>query len=262
MLDGERAVGPLPAFVPPLSSSGPTMRPIPLLPVRLAAAALVALAAACTPAATGSGPVPRGESLEALYRAAIHDAAVYREEHVRKLNAAVPVNDSVRVATFTSTAYPLGTNTVTDYVWTTLTPEVQDSCRTFPGDPKLRIEQLLGLPPVTDDSLMVEFQVAVADLFRPAGDPTITTDYPCGDTLQHRCGDSFPDSVSPAHVRWIADQTFELWRQDGYPWTRLGYTYNWHPGSPRYGASEYVIRQGATVNVLSVTPYQAYCAAA
>ena len=240
------------------------MRPIPLLPVRLAAAALVALAAACTPAATGSGPVPRGESLETLYRAAIHDAAVYREDHVRRLNAAVPVNDSVRVATFTDYGYTVGTTTLPaeQYVWTTLVPEVQDSCRTFPGDPKLRIEQLLGLPPGGTDSLMVEFQVATSDIFRPAGNPAITTAYPCGDTLQVRCGDSFPADVSPAHVRWIADQTFQLWRQDGYPWTRLGYTYNWHPGSPRYGASEYVIRGGATVQVLSVAPYRAYCAAA
>jgi len=32
---------------------------------------------------------------------------------------------------------------------------------------------------------------------------------------------------------------------NGYPWTHLGYTYNWAPGGDRYGASEYVIRGNA-----------------
>jgi hypothetical protein len=50
-------------------------------------------------------------------------------------------------------------------------------------------------------------------------------------------------------------------RGNGYPWTRLGYTYNWRPGTDKYGASEYVVRKGATVNVLDVIPYQQYCAA-
>ncbi len=45
----------------------------------------------------------------------------------------------------------------------------------------------------------------------------------------------------------------------GYPWTRLGYTYDWgNPGS-EVGLSEFVIQGGATVQVAQVYSTQAYC---
>jgi hypothetical protein len=47
---------------------------------------------------------------------------------------------------------------------------------------------------------------------------------------------------------------------DGYPWTRMGYTYNWKPGADRYGASEYVLRKNAVVTINQVVPYREYCA--
>ena len=48
-------------------------------------------------------------------------------------------------------------------------------------------------------------------------------------------------------------------RRLGWPWTALGYTYNWHPGSPRYGASEYLVRGGTQVVVTGVIPIAEYC---
>jgi hypothetical protein len=48
---------------------------------------------------------------------------------------------------------------------------------------------------------------------------------------------------------------------NGYPWTHLGYTYNWTPGADRYGASEYVIRGGATATIVDNVPSLKYCAA-
>jgi len=144
----------------------------------------------------------------------------------------------------------------------TLVPEVRDSCLTFTGDVTLRLEQLLGLPPGAGYDRVAEMRVSVADIFRPAADPATNTTRPCPDSVAGDCGTSFPPGVSPEHVRWIADGTLTLWRlPQGYPWTRLGYTYNWHPGSPRYGASEYVVRAGAQVEVLSVQPTAAYCSA-
>jgi hypothetical protein len=91
-------------------------------------------------------------------------------------------------------------------------------------------------------------------------DPAVTTRYPCGDTLQPGCGESFPAGVDEAHVRWIAGQLLTRWRvPNGYPWTRLGYTYNWHPGSPRYGASEYLVRAGSVATNVAVRHVRAYC---
>jgi hypothetical protein len=59
----------------------------------------------------------------------------------------------------------------------------------------------------------------------------------------------------------MAQSSFSLHAvPDGYPWTHLGYTYNWRPGEDRYGTSEYVIRQGATAWVQEVIdPSYEYC---
>jgi hypothetical protein len=222
------------------------------------------LLAACTPGAavpTPSGPMPAVSP----YDAAIEDAAVWRPEHVLHLNAAHPDSaGNLRVATFTGyPGYVAGqSQKVPVYVWVTLVPEVRDSCLTFTGDKKLGLEQLLGLPAGTNDTLMVELTVRAADVFRPVTDPRITTTYPCGDTIQAGCGTKFPGGVSPGHLEWMARTFADHWMiPGGYPWTRLGYTYNWRPGAPRYGASEYVIRKEAWVLVESVQGYRQYCTA-
>ncbi|HEX8692885.1 MAG TPA: hypothetical protein VF746_10725 [Longimicrobium sp.] len=236
------------------------IRTVSPLPVLLAAL----LAAACAPAAP-AGPAPaRGANvLQALFDSAITVAAVYRPEHVLPLRPALAGADGrVRVATYTSwSGYrPDSTLTLARDVWVTVVPEVRDSCRTFREDVTLRLEQLLGLPPGAGYDRVAELSVRVEDLFRPAADPAVGTTRPCPDSVSGGCGTSFPPGVAPGHVRWIADATLNLWRiPQGYPWTRLGYTYNWHPGSPRYGASEYVVRTGSTVRVLSVAATAEYC---
>ena len=226
----------------------------------LAAAPLLALLAACAP--PSAGPAPARPALDALYLRAIDDASVYRADHVLPLNAAVPdAAGQVRVLTFTSwPGYTAGTDTITQNVWVTLVPEVRDSCSGFGDDLRLRLNQLLGLPPGGGDTLMVEMTVPVGALFRPVADPAVTTRYPCGDSIRAGCGESFPAGVDAAHVRWIADQLLTRWRvPDGYPWTRLGYTYNWHPGSSRYGASEYLVRAGSVATDVHVQHVRAYC---
>ena len=230
---------------------------------RLALAPTLVLFAACAPrVASGPAPVPAPLTLDSLYRLAISDAAVWRADHVLPLNAARPdPAGKVRVVTFTSwTGYTAGTDSITRDVWVTLVPEVRDSCGHFGPDLRVRLNQLLGLPPTAGNTLMVEMTVPVGALFRPVADPAVTTRYPCGDSIQAGCGESFPAGVAPAHVQFIVSQLLARWQvPGGYPWTRLGYTYNWHPGSPRYGASEYVVRSGAQVEVLSVTPTAEYC---
>ncbi|HEX5727328.1 MAG TPA: hypothetical protein VFX98_17785 [Longimicrobiaceae bacterium] len=231
------------------------------IPAAFAAAAFL-LAAGCTPAPR-IAPAPA--DLDRLYDRAVYEAAVYRPAHVLPLKPAVAdASGRVRVVTFTSWGgyHPDSTLTLTRDVWVTVAPEVQDSCRTFTGDVALRINQLLGLPPAAGYDHFAEMWVRAVDLFRPAADPSVTSTRPCPEGTDTLCGTAFPPGVSPEHVRWIASTMLDHWEvPDGYPWTRLGYTYNWHPGSPRYGASEYVVRSGATVQVASVTSLAEYCAA-
>jgi hypothetical protein len=111
---------------------------------------------------------------------------------------------------------------------------------------------LLGLPPRQEDRTFVVMEARVSDLFRPCANP---------DPTATRCGPDFPANVSPKHVEWFARQLLASARApDGYPWTRLGYTYDWNQRASPYGASEYVLQQGATVTVVARLSTDAYCA--
>jgi len=62
-------------------------------------------------------------------------------------------------------------------------------------------------------------------------------------------------------VTGVAIESFYLHTiPNGYPWTHLGYTYNWTPGADRYGASEYVIRPRAKALIVDKAPPTVYCA--
>ena len=81
------------------------------------------------------------------------------------------------------------------------------------------------------------------------------------------CALRFPDGVSEAHRAWFTNQEQKSYGADGYPWTRLGYTYDWanrrNEGrrQSEVGLSELVIRAGATVRVEDVEKTDVYCAA-
>ncbi len=141
-------------------------------------------------------------------------------------------------------------------LWITLVPEVRKECGAFnnsspDGDLNLRIEQLLGLPPTGEDRVFVTLQVEAQDIFRPCAQPDIDTT---------RCN-PVPDGyhMSEEHAGFYASQTMNSYKKNGYPWTRLGYTYDWNPNTGDYGASEYVVRKGSVVKVLAVTETEGYC---
>jgi hypothetical protein len=108
----------------------------------------------------------------------------------------------------------------------------------------LRLEQLLGLPPAKGYTKFVELWVDPDDLFRPSPDPEVT------DTVAQL---DFPAGVSAEHRSWYEENL-----NTTYPWTRLGYTYDWGNPASEVGLSEFVIRKGAAVTIRSVTPTNAY----
>lgn len=207
-------------------------------------------------------------SVLAAYNASIYDASVYKFSNLRPLNPLKfdPVTKSVSVVTLTNFDYQLGETTLPVDVWVTAVPEVQNICRTFTGDLALRLRQLLGLHPNKKFTNFVVMTVKEGDIFRPTANPDSTTPLPCSCPIPANCGEAFPPGVSVAHVQWMANQMLNSYVLSesylipvGYPWTRLGYTYDWKPGSNKYGASEYVIRKGSTVTVTEIIPYQQYC---
>jgi len=106
-----------------------------------------------------------------------------------------------------------------------------------------RICQLLGLPPRNSRSNthIAEIWVPATSLSRPAGNPAITTtkaSAPLIDTAPENYSTWFNDYIIFAYYRALASET-----DFHYPWTRLGYTYDWAPGSKEVGLSEYVLQK-------------------
>jgi hypothetical protein len=200
------------------------------------------------------------------YNAALEHVAVWRNEDVRKLKPlAVAPDGTVEVAT--ATRYNV-TSPLYGDTWVTIVPELLTICRQFKGDVALQVREVLGLPPNHEIPMIFVMKVQPSDIFRPTPDPTPWTLCPCGNPAGNQCtfdphvqcGNSFPRDVAPSHVQWIANTTLSL-RQTpgGFPWTHLGYTYNWKPGADSYGASEYIVRKGANVSDVKKFSLEEYC---
>jgi len=159
-----------------------------------------------------------------------------------------------------------GGTTTGAYSWVTLVPEIQAFCRAtgLSGtDLTDRLEQRLGLNPATEYAVFVEMWVDRGDLFRPCPDPE-TSDTVCDLTFAQK--DGLP--VNPP-VKGLADylgwfeQTYQgSYLDGGAPWTRLGYTYDWNPATPKFGASEYLITADADYRVAGHYSADQYCAPA
>jgi hypothetical protein len=110
----------------------------------------------------------------------------------------------------------------------------------------LRIAQLLGMPPDTPNNYFVEFWVYPKKLFRPAPDPEVT---------DHEAGLYFPSGVSTKHRDWFNNEIkskYDTSSSSCFPWTRLGYTYDWADPLHPVGLSEFVVDTSAWVMVKAV----------
>jgi hypothetical protein len=145
-------------------------------------------------------------------------------------------------------------------VWVTVVPELRNYCKELNLSSEkltLRLKQLLGLSHKTIKTDMVEIWTDPADLFRPSPDPEITDreaelDFP-------RSGNFL--TVGCDHRRWFnrkRDRSYSIGNHP-YPWTRLGYTYDWCNPQSEIGLSEFVIKKGAQIQIHSVAKVGDYC---
>lgn len=213
------------------------------------------------------------EELKQAYMEAVQDAAIVEPDEISTdLVAIVPFNSELvwegepgesRLLAVTWTSWDgyddkVGESmTLTQEIWVTTVPEVQEFCQAYEHKADtltLRLEQFLGLPPNNGKTKFVEVWVEPADIFRPSPDPEVT------DTVAE---EDFPQSrffvVSQEHVQWVTDLQSESYGEQGYPWTRLGYTYDWGNPESEVGASEFVVVEGATIGVEAVTETNDYC---
>lgn len=121
-------------------------------------------------------------------------------------------------------------------------------------DPRVeRIEKLLGLPLETGKSMFAEVWVSLDNLVRPSPDPEV------GD---HEAMLDFPGNqylaVSQVYKDWFNNRWSNIFAGPyPYPWTGLGYTYDWG-SNIHVGLSEYIVPVGQPVHVKKVYNNQEY----
>ncbi|QJE74436.1 hypothetical protein HHL28_16365 [Aerophototrophica crusticola] len=163
-------------------------------------------------------------------------------------------------------------------MWVTAAPQLQRFCAAVPGDAdakRRRVQQWLGLRPEANDPWVVEFWVEPASLARPCPNPDITAEScpvdtpqtvarPTCDAKDKACAEKV------GFVDWLDSYTRLSVVAGGYPWTRLGYTFDWKPaeGKPpvgetvafsRYGATEFILRPNQPYEQASATTLGDYC---
>ncbi|MFY0631754.1 MAG: hypothetical protein JXR05_15420 [Flavobacteriaceae bacterium] len=153
-------------------------------------------------------------------------------------------------------------NTSTHDLWLTIAPIIKDSCTNFYKtlkDPNMRLRQLLGLQPFTVETFFLEVWVKPADLFRPCPD---------NGTDDTSCDLNLPSTVTPEYRKWFndlraiqyTDCTDTIFHEYGYPWTQLGYTYDWSPDNPSHvGLSEFVVTRNTDIYVSGKYSTKTYC---
>jgi len=167
-----------------------------------------------------------------------------------------------------STDWPIGAKKLLPYqTWFTAVPQVQEFCQkyqaidsTIPDNVELslRLQQYLGLilNKYSTKTHFVEMWVKAEDLTRPCIDGEIN------DSSCNLLPLPVPDS-SPV-VKAIYTNSYTNAKKEYYPWSGLGYTYDWGNSlKPHQGPSEFIINptpeKPVEVEVFSVTPTQEYC---
>lgn len=240
------------------------------------------------PDAPASDPPAIDDPLLARYRLAI-DVARYPipERAVDSLLVLEPNNTALRwdaagrvlVTTWTRTQFYTAPEYQTGYefalygeTWFTSGNQVQDTCRASGKtgeDLDLRLEQLLGTPPGGTYDAFLQVWIDPDALFRPCADPSVTaTTCPVIAPLSTKAPDQVAwDCSAPAnaHAQWLCNSwairygNSDPLRQ--YPWTALGYTYDWSPDSPSgVGPSEFVANATTKVVFEQLIPTEEFCA--
>ncbi|HYG65816.1 MAG TPA: hypothetical protein VEL74_24765 [Thermoanaerobaculia bacterium] len=193
----------------------------------------------------------------------------------------------VLMATWTKAKYYTGQppyeTTVPAPVWLTAVPFLQGFCQRsgLQGESlRVRLAERLGMPPDSANDVFVQMWVDPQDFFRPCPDPEVndsqcqvnlttgpvdrSADCPWSAALAGQVSGNFV-SVTQSQIEWMCrnwEKSYPAGEpRKSYPWTALGYTYDWGAKS-FYGESEFVLPPDSTVTVQSITPMDAYCARA
>jgi len=192
--------------------------------------------------------------LNALYLAAVQDSKTIEPE---ELLPVVSISKSSNMVTWNETgdkillltwhkypdSYVDGTiaNLKWGEVWTFTDKEMKEWITengTIPSS--LRFEQLLGLPINKGYTHVTALWVNPADVLRPAYTYDIGADH---------VTDAFLTQPDDEYLGWFNGNMTWSYEDSAFPWTRLGYTYDWANNGKEYGLSEFIIKKGSVAEV-------------
>ncbi|NEP14228.1 MAG: hypothetical protein F6K14_29345 [Symploca sp. SIO2C1] len=217
---------------------------------------------------------PESEYPEAkAYCHGLANTKIAKQEQIWKgLTAIEESNDPVLVVTWTTWGgYEENMGKFmenTRDTWVTVAPELQNFCKKYNRNTLVplpyRINQVLGLTPEKEETYQkrkfAQIWVKPKDLFRPTPDPEITDS-------EAELGfiPNWFRPISDSYKYWFLNQLMT----NNYPWTKLGYTYDWGQHSDwqeidadrpaNVGLSEFIIQEKATIKVHSVSTLENYC---
>ncbi len=214
--------------------------------------ASVLLATLVCSACRTTGDAQTQSEIEELYDDAVVDAMIAETDEVLPLVELTPEddltnwNDEGEVLLVTWHSYPdsyVEGETITleyGHVWTFTDKEIIDWYKENEDDEadyKLRFEQLIGLPPADDKTHFTALWVNPDDVWVPAYD------------IEHGIN-GLPEDEDPEFAEWFDDNIIgSYFGEYKYPWTRLGYTFDWADNDTEYGLSEFLILNGSSVEV-------------
>lgn len=221
------------------------MRKQQLLPLALAVLLLTATA--------GCGKATSDNA--ALWKAAMTDAVFSEDEELHELVVLTKDDDRViwdeageRVLLLSwhnyDDACAPGGSIRTEYgdIWATSVGEMQlwyEQNHAGVEDWDLRFSQLLGVHEDEGYTRFTAFWVLPEDVIRPAYVTDVTK----------QMENDYAVVTDGAYKEWFDGNILWSYFESDYPWTRLGYTYDWSGGESEYGLTEFLISDGSKVEI-------------
>jgi len=159
---------------------------------------------------------------------------------------------------YNSTTKLYSYNTGNYPVFVTVAPYLKEKKLSKLNEKKLtmRLNQLLGLPPKSKYSYFMEVWVSPDDIIRPCFSSSITANA-CEYTP------SKDDALNTDHMSWLYKYIYDSYqdpdREKRYPFSHLGYTYDWNRKNKSHvGLSEFVIGKNKNIYVRKIYTTRGY----
>lgn len=143
-------------------------------------------------------------------------------------------------------------------VFVTVTPYLKhkDYGHLSDGKLTLRLDQLLGLPPTSHYSYFMEVWVRPEDIIRPCFDPSVNVNV-CEFTPSKQ------DQGRTDYMCWLYQYIYDSYSNPDmmgrYPFSHLGYTYDWNPRNKNHvGLSEFVIGKSKDIYIRKIYTTRGY----